>query len=559
MGGLGNQLFQVFHLISYCLTNKVPFCFEIQPQERSDRPFYWMNLFQSLKPFLRPTPSQLPIYKEPAFHFTSIPCFQDIGKDFRFFGYFQSHKYFESNFDTIYKLLRIEKQKQDVLEKYGNDYYLNKCISLHFRIGDYKKIQQHHPIIKIEYYKKTLETMVNKTNKNDWNILYFYEQQDIDQVQNNITGLRELFPNMIFIPIDITIPDYEQILCMSLCRHNIIANSSFSWWGAYLNNNENKIVCYPDPENWFGPAQGNKIMTDMFPKNWNKIYTHINFLILDSSFHHKNKESLEAMLKHLHWNYKYGSIEDIKDYNIIYSPCKPINTASHPNKKFIFGPHFSVFPNNMLQQINNLYNNSIYIQPSQWATDAWINMNARQFLPVHSFSFPVNTSKFNDNDNNNTKTKVFVYFKRRKNEELEQITNFLKKKKEEYRVFDYVKRYDESEYIHYLQSSKYGIILDAHESQGFAIEEALSCNVPLLVWNTKYMSQEQGGNYPNIPCTTIPYWDARCGEYFYESNEFEKAFDTFAHKLETYQPREYIQEKLSVVRRSLELKALISE
>ena len=261
----------------------------------------------------------------------------------------------------------------------------------------------------------------------------------------------------------------------------------------YLNANENKCL-FPDPDNWFGPAQGNKNMTDMFPKKWKKIYNQINFLVLDSSFHHKNKESLESMLNYLDWNYKYGSTGDINDYNIIYSPSKPIDTSSYPNKKFIFGPHFSVFPNNMLSQINNRYNNSIYIQPSQWATNTWVNMNAHQFLPIQSFSFPVNTSKFNDT--NNTKTKVFVYFKRRKYQELELITNFLKKQKQEYRVFDYVKRYDESEYLDYLQSSKYGIVLDAHESQGFAIEEALSCNVPLLVWNTKY--QEEGGNYPNM-------------------------------------------------------------
>ena len=64
----------------------------------------------------------------------------------------------------------------------------------------------------------------------------------------------------------------------------------------------------------------------------------------------------------------------------------------------------------------------------------------------------------------------------------------------EYKIFDYVNRYSEEEYIDYLQHSKYGIILDAHESQGFAIEEALSCNVPLLVWGAKTMNQEYRSN-----------------------------------------------------------------
>ena len=55
---------------------------------------------------------------------------------------------------------------------------------------------------------------------------------------------------------------------MSSCNHNIIANSSFSWWGAYSNSNSEKIVCYPSV--WFGP-QCNNSTQDLFPENWNKI------------------------------------------------------------------------------------------------------------------------------------------------------------------------------------------------------------------------------------------------------------------------------------------------
>ena len=123
---------------------------------------------------------------------------------------------------------------------------------------------------------------------------------------------------------------------------------------------------------------------------------------------------------------------------------------------------------------------------------------------------------------------------------------FLKSMNIEYKVFDYKKRYDESEYLNYLQECKYGIVIDAHESQGFAIEEALSCNVPLLVWGVQYMSQEYGGNYLNIPCTTIAYWNNQCGEVFYNSNELEVTFNTFINKIEEYEPRKYILENLSL-------------
>ena len=78
--------------------------------------------------------------------------------------------------------------------------------------------------------------------------------------------------------------------------------------------------------------------------------------------------------------------------------------------------------------------------------------------------------------------------------------------------------------------------LDAHESQGFALQEALSCNVPLFVWNITSMRQEYGSSYNDIPATTIPYWDERCGEYFYNINELEDKFNLFLSKLETYKP-----------------------
>ena len=59
------------------------------------------------------------------------------------------------------------------------------------------------------------------------------------------------------------------------------------------------------------------------------------------------------------------------------------------------------------------------------------------------------------------------------------------------------------------------------------------------------MSQEEGGNYPDIPCTNIAYWDKRCGEFFEEKENFEKTYYKFISKIETYKPREYILEYLT--------------
>lgn len=270
-----------------------------------------------------------------------------------------------------------------------------------------------------------------------------------------------------------------------------------------------------------------------------------NILILSTEFHYKNKIGLENMLNYFKCHYKFGDIHEINNFDIIYSPCIPINTSNYSDKKFIFGPQFSVFPeDSQMNIIENVYNNCIYIQPSEWVVNLWSSFNVEKWLPLKSFPFPVDTIKFCPLDNE--RNKVFIYFKRRKPDELNCVENLLKSNKIEYIIFDYVNKYDENDYLHYLQESKYGIILDAHESQGFAIEEALSCNVPLLVWNTKYMSQEYGSSYADYPCTTIPYWDDRCGEFFYNENELEKTFNIFIDKLNTYNPRQYILDNLSV-------------
>lgn len=265
-------------------------------------------------------------------------------------------------------------------------------------------------------------------------------------------------------------------------------------------------------------------------------------ILIIGNFHHKNKLGIIMILKYLKYQYKFGTVDDIQNYDVIFMPTRAINTSLYPTKKFIFGPHFSVFPDNKLLDIHNINNNSIYIQPSIWVSYIWTNAN--NFLPVKTFCFPVDTNKFKPITEK--RHKVFIYFKRRKQSELSFITTFLKTKNIDYHIFDYVKRYNEEDYLKYLQDSKYGIILDAHESQGFAIEEALSCNVPLIVWNVSTMSQEEGINYPPVPATSIPYWNEKCGETFYKENEFQSKYDKFINNLYTYKPREFILENVGL-------------
>ena len=169
-----------------------------------------------------------------------------------------------SDIYNFIKFLKINEQKQNLINKFQNIDFENS-ISLHFRIGDYKVVQHHHPILTIDYYKKAL-TIIKEKNKLDGvNVIYFFEKKDIDEVNNKVKQLKNYFPEANFISLN-DLQDWEEMLTMSLCKHNIIANSTFSWWGAYFNENKEKIVCYPNK--WIN---SNVIKQDLFFDSWTEI------------------------------------------------------------------------------------------------------------------------------------------------------------------------------------------------------------------------------------------------------------------------------------------------
>jgi len=236
---------------------------------------------------------------------------------------------------------------------------------------------------------------------------------------------------------------------------------------------------------------------------------------------------------------------DISSFDAVYSPCHPIDVSLYPNMKFIFGPHFSVFPEkNQMDMIKN-NKNVVYIQPSDWVVDLWKNNYICKDIQIRSFAFGVDTEKFFPIKPILEREKVFIYFKFRNPLDLSLIEKFLTEKNYNYRIFSYMQKYNEQEYLDYLRESKFGIWIGGHESQGFALEEALSCNVPLFVWSVSSMSQEYGSNYNDIKATSIPYWDQTCGEYFHNINDLPNSFDKFITNLENYKPREYVINNLS--------------
>jgi len=273
MGGLGNQLFQIFATISYAIKTRNKFVFHnvktLGGGSTTLRFTYWNTFLKRLQPFLINEIGPIHVIRENSFEYNELPLYEMIGRDVLLYGYFQSYKYFQNNYPTISRIIGLGQIKDELLKKMNyDDNFLKDVISLHFRIGDYKKIQDYHPIMTKEYYHKSLEFINTKCSNTNFTVMYFCEDNDIIQVNETINDLSSKFTNFTFIRGENKLEDWEQMVLMSCCHHNIIANSSFSWWGAYFNVWSDKIVCYPSV--WFGEKASHNT-SDLCPDNWNKI------------------------------------------------------------------------------------------------------------------------------------------------------------------------------------------------------------------------------------------------------------------------------------------------
>ena len=279
MGGLGNQLFQIFTCISYGIQHghRIILPYTDVLITGISRPTYWNTMLKTIKHFTNfnnkeysiKRLSQISTYNEPGFKFSAIPLF-DVA-ELRLFGYFQSPKYFQDHYTTICDLMNLPNQIISLKQKYSHYFEENKrTTSMHFRLDDYKQIQEYHPLMPVQYYQSALSYILMSQQKADHNILYFCQESDNEDVNKMMKIIKRRFSDINFIKVDDTISDWEQLLLMANCDNNIIANSTFSWWGAYFNQNAKKCVCYPNI--WFGShPNAPKDVADLFPNEWQKI------------------------------------------------------------------------------------------------------------------------------------------------------------------------------------------------------------------------------------------------------------------------------------------------
>ena len=276
MGGLGNQIFQIFTTISYAIQSGHHFKFTDAKQLGTGgttiRNTFWDTFFARLKHLTIREFPQCHVIKEKDFTYNELPVHEMARRDVLIHGYFQSYKYFQAYYDIICRIIGFEEMRANLLKKmhYENADDLKDTVSMHFRIGDYKKAQHVHPIMTKEYYMRSLNFISQRvqTDTTHLTVLFFCEDSDLDDVVPIITGLSAKFTNYHFVRGDNSLEDWEQMLLMSCCHYNIIANSTFSWWSAYFNKWEDKIVCYPSK--WFGPSGPNDTR-DLCPPNWHKI------------------------------------------------------------------------------------------------------------------------------------------------------------------------------------------------------------------------------------------------------------------------------------------------
>jgi len=233
-------------------------------------------------------------------------------------------------------------------------------------------------------------------------------------------------------------------------------------------------------------------------------------------------------LNHLNINYK---INELGDINLFLQGHKLIEVDNVNISQLFLGPNIADLPifNNLLMQTDKYVKS---IVPCEWVKNAhakWIPENK-----IEIWNSGIDFNKYN-NQKSSIEYDFLVYYKRRDIVDLNLVLDFLNKKNLKYKLLEY-NHYNDTDFRDTISKSKYGFIIDGTETQGIAIQEMMSCNLPLLVWDIKEWHDR--GPAHICPATSVPYFDETCGEVFYDIKDIEVAFEKLVKG--SYQPREYI-------------------
>lgn len=285
--GLGNQLFQIFTVIDYALRTNSKlvlhndaelFAMQTNKENYHARHLYFDSVFKEISDNCV---SNYGDYKWDYNHHDNFGKYDDLMRysknmHVKLNGYYLSYKYFQETRNQIIELLKINEQIAATKDKYNYLFYKNKndmIISMHIRMGDFKQTRDVHYILETEYYINAINLIINQVKNlniefDKIKLLYFCEAEDDETVSRDyINKIREHIKHRIeFIKVPNDAKDWEQMYLMSCCDHNIIGNSTFSWWGAYLSPAIDKIVVYP--AQWLKEHKTAEIFPDLALPEW---------------------------------------------------------------------------------------------------------------------------------------------------------------------------------------------------------------------------------------------------------------------------------------------------
>jgi len=255
-GRLGNQMFQYAALrgiasnrgYDYCIPGPETFGTADGLVASSDSNLH--TTFK-LRPCNRGLTSFVAVHE--TMHNFDSELFNTCADNVDLLGYFQTDKYFKHIESSIREDFEFVDAVVDVCNGYMNQIRRGDIIALHIRRGDYVGLQSYHPLSTLDYYTTALQQLPNVQ------VLVFSDDIEWCKAQQLFRGDRFMFSTRNSTAVDLCL--------MSMCDYHIIANSSFSWWGAWLANSKQVFA----PNQWFGSALSDKNTADVYCDGWIKI------------------------------------------------------------------------------------------------------------------------------------------------------------------------------------------------------------------------------------------------------------------------------------------------
>lgn len=244
-GRLGNQLFFVAATIGIAKKNNrnYSFCSDL-----GHGGIDYNFIFEKNLPKTDYVPENK--YNQEGFGYCNI----NITEDTEIIGYFQSEKFFINCEKEIREQFKFKKEIVNlVLNQYPE---ITKSASLHIRRGDYVNQPNHHPLMPLVYYEQFLTNYADEYEK------IFIFTDDINWAKEIYQGDKFIFPNFS------DKNDLYSFVLLSQSKSIVIANSTYSWWAAWLNENKDKKIYCPPHNKWFGKLYSNLNTEDILPQDW---------------------------------------------------------------------------------------------------------------------------------------------------------------------------------------------------------------------------------------------------------------------------------------------------